>query len=284
MSDLAPPLAVSPLVPDHGSFFLIGKPKCGKTCLAGTFPKPMTIVDFDGGTMSLLHNPTLREAVEAGLIHVIKVPRNGVRSDITIAFNEASARVKAGLVRTLVIDPLTAMLNVLKRTALELDGFDVEDDEPDKAIDWRHVVPNINTGMDYYLTKVLSWPVHLVVTAHEEERDEMRTAKDRKGNPIQVPTGAWNVVPIAFGARRYTLAADFNEVWHVVRVPAGAGSKHIVRPSESRRQYSGFGSRMDLSGELPADFPTIMQQYREGKNSSDALATAFLREGTQEGS
>lgn len=275
---------VSPLVPEYGSFFLIGKPKCGKTCLAGTWPKPMTIMDFDGGTVALLHNPTLREAVDAGLIHVIRVPRDGNRTDITTAFNKAGDRVKQGLVRTLVIDPLTSMLAALERTALELEGFDIEDDEPTQRVDMRPVVGNINRGLDYYLNKVLSWPVHLVVTAHEEERDQMRTGKDRRGNPVQVPTGAWNVVPIAFGARRHTLAASFHEVWHVVRVPAGAGSKHIVRPSESRREYSGFGSRMDLSGELPADFPAIMQKYREGKNASDALATAFLREGTQEGS
>jgi hypothetical protein len=261
---------------EHIRIGLVGAPKVGKTRFLGTMPKPLVVIDFDEGATALLDDAEMRADIDSGRILVREVPPDGTIEDVRKALNDAGALVNAGMARTVAIDSFTFMCKPLLQSALELENFDFDSDEL-RRVDMRSVVGNINRPLEFFLSRMKTWPAHLVVTAHIETRDVTKTQINRKGQPEAMPTGDEKIVPMAYGAMRDKLSSYFDELWHITRRPKGSGSEYIIRPQEFKREFVGFGSRLNLTGDLPPDFRKIMAKYVEGGGDA-TVAEAFLRE------
>lgn len=240
-------------------------------------PKPLLILDFDNGTSTILSDSEFREDCESGRIRVRPIRLDGTLTDFKEAINDALLLAREGIVRTVAWDSFTFSMKPLMQSALEQAGVPRLDEDM-TFVDMRQVVGNINRAAEFFLANLVHINAHLVVTAHEDVRDEVRSQiNPRTRQAEQVPTGKQVVVPMAYGQLRNKLSSYFDEVWRMIRRPKGQGAEYVIRVQEVRKEFEGFGSRAGLQGDLEADFGVIMAAYLKGGGSQQSY-DAYMHE------
>lgn len=264
----------------YGRFMIVAVPKVGKTHLLGTFPgspeKKLVILSFDpGGLATLQSDPALAARLDDGSIVTHEVATDATIHDLWAALKAARQLVVDGRVQTLAWDSFTFLTKIVARHVFQLDGIDFAEDPDPKTPDYRRLVPKINGFTNEILQPTLAFPCHFVMTCHLDIREETEMRANAKGVMEPMATGRTNKRPAAMGQLRDQLSSMFGEVWYMEQ---RVGGKRIVKPQESRRGFSGFGSRMHLVGELPADFRGIMEHYKGQSNANVAVYDAFTKE------
>ncbi len=206
---------------------IYGEAGCGKTTLAGTFPKPMLVLDFD---------QKLKPLYGKGDISV-KSYIPAAPSDCSKVFLEFKRDWK-GLkkncpFKTVVIDSLTAMDIVVLRACVIAGGKDAE-----KMPEIQHYGDHGNWFsyfFKYSLSDVQMLGVNVVVTAHELYN-------------ISKESGVHSVQPLVTGQKLPNkVPAFFEDVWHMET--KGGTNETIKRKLYFRKSNKAMATTTILSGE-----------------------------------
>lgn len=160
---LANPFRPAENVTPHVKLLVYGAPGVGKTYLALSAPGPIAVVDTEGGTVHY--------AGRSGLAR-FEVLQTKTYRDVRAAV--AYLRAQPEAYRTLVIDPVTVLYDVLQEAAQLKRAARKGDELADlEMLDWGQ----IKRFYRALLSDVINLPLHVVVTAREKERGEKRGAE-----------------------------------------------------------------------------------------------------------
>lgn len=240
-------------------FLIVGQYKTGKSISAGTFPKPMLYLDFDGGSKSIFSLPSITEKDK---IEVLDFYKDGVHpltfktttqkdrapehvkesSKLIEKFNGVMSELEGNPkgYQTLVIDPLSAMFRVWKETIMDMNAIGQL-----RIADYV-TLENVLFGQFIPTIRALKEIPYIVLVDHTDvEKDE------NTGMLIEYPVGPSRNMGRAMGA-------EFDEIY----LQQVQGNKYQWRTKKSGLFQAG--SRLNLPDPIGATFSEL-SKYIKGK-------------------
>ncbi len=210
-----------------------GKPHSGKSCFARTMPTPQLIFMFDyfGKDLPYLQLGRIEELEPqpcgtAGLLTPTKRVWQGDKLMCQIEYYHepfpeqpnaykrfltrmAGIHAEAGIWATYTVDSLTTqqMVGLAHEKALN-------PEDRMTMIRYANIVSSIEETL---MMRFGGIPANVCVIAHEVEKEETKTERDRKGNVVQIGTGKYLRGINAFGRLHSILPAGFGEYYRMRR-------------------------------------------------------------------
>lgn len=200
------PLPASALERDEFlRLLLMGVPKSGKTTMVvASSPGPVRVLLCEGDSAlngARRHSP---EWVKHGDFERIK----GWKS-MADAIQVAKEDAKKGVIKTLVVDPLSDFAAVLEEDLLAAT-------DNGKGPDGRRAYPEYVRRLRHLVEQLFRIPCHVVVISHYIEVGGGEVQPDGGGEPT--PRTGEGIVPLLAGKARALIAAKFNDVvWFDIR-------------------------------------------------------------------
>lgn len=251
-------------MPTPNVILIVGDPKTGKTISACTFPKPLRLVDFDGGGYKSIYakddggNPLLSDSSEVEIVEIVKEKSHEINFYRNLKVKQAPAHVseaqqliskmndvtndlEVSKISTLVYDSLTSMFRLWKEAVLYQNsqmGLQIQDYQTLEEVLYSQFIPSLkNLPVDYVI----------LIDHTMVDKDEV------SGMISEFPVG-----PSRNMGRQ--LPQQFDEVWQQ-KYEMGS----YVWETRSSGLFIGSGSRTNLPEKInPATFEEVNKFWGKG--------------------